>query len=132
MRFSHIITCKTHTYVHTPSHTHTHAPTRTYEYMKACTYKYQRVHEHIHIYSDGCMAPLKGLCFAHFSTQSFHCICTMISIKNMEKTHTKCFPAVGFHGNGGHIRFYGTHHGTYNFKTASSHAVKSCTHIEDI
>ena len=44
------------------------------------------------------------------------------------------FPAVGFHGNGGHIRFYGTQQGTYmyNFKTASSNAVKSCTHIEDI
>ena len=26
-------------------------------------------------------------------------------------------------------RFHGTHQGTYNFKTASSNAVKTCTHI---
>ena len=44
-------------------------------------------------------------CFAHFSTESFHCIFIMISMKNMEKKTNKNSPAVGFHGNGGHIRF---------------------------
>ena len=48
------------------------------------------------------------------------------------KKSKKKIPEVGFHGNGSHIRFYGTHQGTYNFKTASSSSVKSCTHIEHI
>ena len=51
----------------------------------------------------------------------------------MEKNNNNFFPALRFHENGGHLWFYGTHQGTYNFKTASSNAVKSCTHIiEDI
>ena len=40
--------------------------------------------------------------FAHFSNQSFHCIFIMISMK---KYGGKKIPAVGFHGNGGHLRF---------------------------
>ena len=45
-------------------------------------------------------------CFAHFPTQSFHCIFIMISMKKYgEKTKINFFSAVGFHGNGGHIRF---------------------------
>ena len=52
--------------------------------------------------------------------------------KNMEKKTNDFFPAVGFHENGSHIRCYGTHQGTYNFKTASSNAVKGYIYIEDI
>ena len=48
-----------------------------------------------------------------------------------EKIKIMFFPAVRFHGNGGHIRFYGTHQGTYNFKTAFSNAVK-VARVEDI
>ena len=49
----------------------------------------------------------------------------------MEKK-TIFFPTFHFLGNGGHLGFYGIHQGTYNFKTASANAVKSCTHIEDM
>ena len=43
---------------------------------------------------------------AHFSTHPFHCTFNMISMKKYgEKIKKKFFPAVGFHGNGGHIRF---------------------------
>ena len=49
-----------------------------------------------------------------------------------EKYGEKKIPAVGFQGNGGHIRFWGTHQGTPNFKTTASNAVNICTHIEDI
>ena len=38
------------------------------------------------------------------------------------------FLAVRFHGNGGHLGFYGTHQDTYNFRTAISNVVKGCTH----
>ena len=69
--------------------------------------------------------------FAHFSTHSFHCIFIMISMKKYGEKII-FFPAARFRGNGGHIRFKGTLQGTYNFKTATSNAVKSCTHIEDI
>ena len=48
-----------------------------------------------------------------------------------EKIWRKKIPAVGFHGNGGHLR-YVSHQGTYNFKTTTSNAVKSCTHPEYI
>ena len=50
-----------------------------------------------------------------------------------EKNHNTFFPAFRLHGNGGHLGLYGTSHGIYNFKTASSNAVNSsCTHVEDI
>ena len=42
------------------------------------------------------------------------------------------FLAFRCQGNGGHLGVYGTQQGTYNFKTASSTTVESCTHIEDI
>ena len=44
--------------------------------------------------------------FAHFSTQPFNCTFIMISMKKYgEKIKKNFFPTVGFHGNGGHIRF---------------------------
>ena len=52
--------------------------------------------------------------------------------KIRRKNQNNFFPAVRFRGNGGHIRLHGTHQGTYKFKTATSNAVKSCTHMEDI
>ena len=40
--------------------------------------------------------------------------------------------AFRFHGNNGHLGFYSTRQRTvYNFRTASSNAVKSCPHIDD-
>ena len=60
----------------------------------------------------------------------------VISLNIYYDQYEKCghifFPALGFRENGGHIRFYGTHQGTYNFKTPSSNGVKSCIHIEEI
>ena len=63
-------------------------------------------------------------CLAHFSTQSFHCIFIMISMKQYgEKTNkTKLFPWLVSMEVAA----------IYNFKTGSSNAVKSCKHIEDI
>ena len=68
------------------------------------------------------------------SDRDLHGIFIMISMKKSGEKIQKNFPAVGFHWNGGHIRFQGTHQGTYNFKTASPspNAVKSYTRIEDI
>ena len=42
-------------------------------------------------------------CFAHSSIHSFHFTFIMISIKNMEKKQNNFFPALRFHGNGGHL-----------------------------
>ena len=55
---------------------------------------------------DPFLGPVKGRCwskncFAHFSIHSFHFTFIMISIKNMEKIFF--FPALRFHGNGGHL-----------------------------
>ena len=56
---------------------------------------------------DPFLGPVKGRCwskncFAHFSIHSFHFTFIMISIKNMEKKNY-FFPALRFHGNGGHL-----------------------------
>ena len=56
---------------------------------------------------DPFLGPVKGRCwskncFAHFSIHSFHFTFIMISIKNMEKKND-FFPALRFHGNGGHL-----------------------------
>ena len=45
-----------------------------------------------------------------------------------EKIKLIIFPVVRFHEIGGHLGFYGTHQGTYNFRTASPNGVKNCTH----
>ena len=57
---------------------------------------------------DPFLGPVKGRCwskncFAHFSIHSFHFTFIMISIKNMERKKKDFFPALRFHGNGGHL-----------------------------
>ena len=47
----------------------------------------------------------------------------------MEKKQNNRFPVVRFQANSS---LYRIHQDTYNFKTASSNAVKSCTRIEDM
>ena len=42
------------------------------------------------------------------------------------------FPVFRFYGNGGYLGFHCTCQGTYNFKTASSNAVKRFTRVEDV
>ena len=85
---------------------------------------------------DPFLGPVKGRCwskncFAHFSIHSFHFTFIMISIKNMEKKKF-FFSRASFPWKWRPSLILGTHQGTYNFKTSSSNAVKSCTHIEDI
>ena len=46
-------------------------------------------------------------------------------MKNMEKKNSPVVRA-------GHIRFLGTQQGSYHFKTATSNAVKSCIHINNL
>ncbi len=55
--------------------------------------------------------------------QPTHFIVHVIYYNQYEKIWRKkqnyLFPHASFHGNDGHLLFYGTHQGTYNFKTAS-------------
>ena len=66
------------------------------------------------MYSENC---------SHFATHSFHCIFIIISVKKL--SHFVSMEIVAILDV---LAFTKVH----NFKTASSSAVRSCTHIEDI
>ena len=86
---------------------------------------------------DPFLGPVKGRywsknCFAHFSIHSFHFTFIMISIKNMEKKKDFFLRFVSMEMAAiFDFRALTKVHITL-IKTASSNAVKSCTHIEDI
>ena len=86
---------------------------------------------------DPFLGPVKGRCwskncFAHFSIHSFHFTFIMISMKKYGEKNKIIFSPRFVSMEMAAIFDFRALTKVHNFKTASSNAVKSCTHIEDI